>query len=97
MNINIINQYFNDNVVKLVSKKYNKAKLILAFNVFAHTSSVYDFINRVKKILDKDGYFIFEAQYLGYIYKRFILVHFFMNICLIIQLPTYIKCSRDLI
>ena len=32
MNINIINQYFNDNVVKLVSKKYNKAKILFAKN-----------------------------------------------------------------
>jgi len=51
--------------------------MIFAFNVFAHTRSVGEFIKCIKMLLDNDGIFIFEAQYLGDIYNKFILGTFF--------------------
>ena len=75
--IKIINRYFDDQSVNLILNFPKKAKIVTAFNVFAHTPNLSKFIERVKKILDKEGVFIFEAQYLGDIFEKFILGTFF--------------------
>ena len=69
--------YFDNKTVQKIKKKYKKAKIILAFNVFAHTPSMIDFVKCVKKILDIKGIFIFEAQYLKDILENDILGTFF--------------------
>ena len=51
--------YFDNKTVQKIKMKYKKAKIILAFNVFAHTPSMMDFVKCVKKILDRKGIFIF--------------------------------------
>lgn len=75
--ISHLNEYLSLKIVPKIISKYEKAKLIFAFNVFAHTRSVKDFIKCIKNLLSDDGVFIFEAQYLGEIYKKFILGTFF--------------------
>lgn len=69
--------YFDNKTVQKIKMKYKKAKIILAFNVFAHTPSMMDFVKCVKKILDRKGIFIFEAQYLKDILQKDILGTFF--------------------
>lgn len=56
--------YFEDNVVKKINKKYGKAKIITATNVFAHISKVNSLIKNIKKCLKHDGIFISESHYL---------------------------------
>ena len=56
--------YFDENVVKSVIKKYGKAKIITATNVFAHITEVNKLIKNIKKCLKTDGIFISESHYL---------------------------------
>lgn len=70
-------KYFDKNCCELVLKAFQKPKVITAFNVFAHTPSMNDFVKNVKKILHEDGIFVFEAQYLGDIINKNILGTFF--------------------
>tara|TARA_B100001057_G_C22804064_1_gene932615 strand:+ start:487 stop:1722 length:1236 start_codon:yes stop_codon:yes gene_type:complete len=62
--INTIIRYFNNSTTKYVLKKYGKAKLISATNVFAHIDNIENVIRNINKILDKDGVFVSESHYL---------------------------------
>ena len=64
-NIDIINDYFNVDVSLKIRKKYGKAKVILANNVFAHISEIRNTAESVSSLLEDDGVFIFEVHYLG--------------------------------
>lgn len=57
-------EYFNEKSTKIVLKKYGKAKLITAANVFAHIEHVHQVVENVKNLLTKDGVFISESHYL---------------------------------
>ncbi len=70
-------KFFNDKTSNLILKKYQKPKIITAFNVFAHTPSMTNLVKNIKKILHPDGLFIFEAQYVGDVLKNNILGTFF--------------------
>ena len=75
--IKVLNHYLTKKIIPNIISKHGKAKMIFAFNVFAHTRSVGEFIKCIKLLLDDDGIFVFEAQYLGDIYNKFILGTFF--------------------
>ena len=57
-------RYFDNSAASYVLKKFGKAKLITATNVFAHIDDVEQVIKNIKKILDKDGVFVTESHYL---------------------------------
>jgi len=57
-------RYFDKPTAKLVLKKYGKAKIITATNVFAHIENVSELMENILKILQKDGVFISESHYL---------------------------------
>lgn len=57
-------RYFDNSATSYILKKFGKAKLITATNVFAHIDDVEQVIKNIKKILDKDGVFITESHYL---------------------------------
>ena len=57
-------KYFNFNTANLILKKYKKAKIITATNVFAHIDSLDEIVKSVKRCLSKDGIFITESHYL---------------------------------
>lgn len=59
-----IQDYFNSKSVEKILKKYGKAKLVTAANVFAHIERPHEVISNIKKILEKDGVFISENHYL---------------------------------
>lgn len=56
--------YFSGEVATKVIKKYGKAKIITATNVFAHIEDINNVIKNIKKILANDGVFISESHYL---------------------------------
>ena len=56
--------YFDESTVKKINKKYGKAKVITATNVFAHITKVNKLIKNIKKCLVEDGIFISESHYL---------------------------------
>lgn len=56
--------YFDNDSSKFIIKKYGKAKIITATNVFAHIDNVNNLISNIKKCLKADGIFISESHYL---------------------------------
>ena len=56
--------YFNNKSAKKILKKYGKAKIITATNVFAHIDNINDIVKNILKTLKSDGIFISESHYL---------------------------------
>ena len=57
-------KYFDRNTANLIQKKYGKAKIITATNVFAHIDNITELMKNVLKVLKNDGVFITESHYL---------------------------------
>ncbi len=62
--INTLIRYFDKSATNYILKKYGKAKLITATNVFAHIDNIEALMKNIIKVLDKDGVFISESHYL---------------------------------
>ena len=62
--IKTIIKYFDKSTCNIILKKYGKAKLITATNVFAHIDNVDQLMKNINKIIKKDGVFITESHYL---------------------------------
>ena len=56
--------YFDNKTVKKILRKYGKAKIITATNVFAHIDNINQIVKNVLRTLDNDGIFITESHYL---------------------------------
>ncbi len=59
-----IPEYFSNKTVEKIIEQHGKVDVVTAFNVFAHSDGLKDILDNVKKLLNKDGEFIFEIQYL---------------------------------
>lgn len=57
-------KYFNLKTAKYIFKKFGKAKIVTATNVFAHMDKLQEIIDSVKFCLETDGIFITESHYL---------------------------------
>lgn len=62
--IETIPEFWNEAVGKRLAEDYGPAKVITAFNVFAHVPDVQGFVKGVKHMLDPRGYFIIESPHL---------------------------------
>ena len=62
--INTLIRYFDKTAVKLILRKFGKAKIVTATNVFAHIDDINSLMRNITKILDKNGIFIVEVHYL---------------------------------
>jgi len=60
----IINDFFDLDTAKHISKKYSKMNIICANNVFAHVSALDSMVDGIYNLLNDDGIFIFENAYL---------------------------------
>jgi SAM-dependent methyltransferase len=56
--------YFNKKTSFAIIKKYGKAKIITATNVFAHIDDINSIVRLILKTLKEDGIFISESHYL---------------------------------
>jgi hypothetical protein len=63
-------KYFDKKTSLNILKKFGKAKLITATNVFAHIEDVNSLMKNILNILDKDGVFITESHYLVTLIKE---------------------------
>lgn len=59
-----IDNFFSYALAKKISKKYGKAKIIVANNTVAHINDLHDMARGVMRVLEGDGVFVFEAPYL---------------------------------
>ena len=57
-------RYFDKSTSNLILKKFGKAKIITATNVFAHIDDLDTLMKNILKILHNDGVFISESHYL---------------------------------
>jgi hypothetical protein len=57
-------RYFDKKTANIIKKKYGKAKIITATNVFAHIDKITELMNNVLKVLKNDGVFVTESHYL---------------------------------
>lgn len=62
--INTICSYFNISTLLEILSKYGRASVVTASNVFAHSDKLSDIILDVFDLLNEDGVFIVEVQYL---------------------------------
>ncbi len=62
--ISTLLKYFNLKTSEHIVKKFGKAKIITATNVFAHIDNLNEIMVGIKNCLDKDGIFISESHYL---------------------------------
>lgn len=62
--IKTIEGFFNEKTVKKILKDYGKAHIITATNVFAHINDAPALAKNIANILDKNGVFVSESQYL---------------------------------
>jgi len=59
-----IQDYFTKELSLKIIKKYGKAKIITATNVFAHMDNILKLLLSIKKLMKKEGIFITESHYL---------------------------------
>ncbi len=57
--------FFDEDIAGKIFKKYGPAGIITANNVLAHTDNIHGIISGVKKLLDENGVFVFEVQYIA--------------------------------
>lgn len=62
--IHTLLRYFDNKTANIILRKFGKAKLITATNVFAHIDDVNAVMKNIIKILDKGGVFVSESHYL---------------------------------
>lgn len=63
--VNIINDFFNEQVAEQIIARHGKADMIVANNVFAHIPDIQGVTRAVRYVLNDSGVFIFEVHYLG--------------------------------
>ena len=63
-------KYFDDGLVKLLSKNSNKFDLIFSANTITHISNIKKVLNNIKKILSYKGVFILEEPSFLECYKK---------------------------
>ena len=56
--------YFSKDLSKNIIKKYGKAKIVTATNVFAHIDNIDEVLHSIYNLLENDGIFISESHYL---------------------------------
>jgi predicted TPR repeat methyltransferase len=62
--IETINNYFNSDVVNDIINTHGQASLVTASNVFAHSDKLVDITKSAFKLLNDEGSFIVEVQYI---------------------------------
>jgi hypothetical protein len=60
----VIKEFFSKKVSMQIVKKYGKAKIVTATNVFAHVDDITSFVKGLPPLLADDGVFVIEAPYL---------------------------------
>lgn len=64
------NNFFTDKIARIIKGNEGKAKLITCNNTFAHIDDLDEIVKGVKTLLDKDGLFIIEVQYLPTVMEK---------------------------
>jgi hypothetical protein len=68
--IEVIQDFFTEQVAKDITNQHGKAKAVTMTNVFAHMATLGEVMRGLDQLLDEDGIFITESQYLLDILER---------------------------
>ncbi|MBP7006513.1 MAG: class I SAM-dependent methyltransferase [Candidatus Pacebacteria bacterium] len=68
--VRTIPEFFNTKTAKTVLRRFDKANIITANNVLAHTDNLHEILKGTKLLLDENGVCIFEVQYLYDLIKK---------------------------
>jgi methylation protein EvaC len=63
--INIINDFFTEDVAQDIVQIHGQVDMVVANNVYAHIPDIQGITHAVRDVLSDDGVFIFEVHYLG--------------------------------
>ena len=58
-----IDTFLNEDSSNKILKKYGKARIITANNVFAHVDNLKGMLSSIKKLMDKNSLYVFEVSY----------------------------------
>ena len=75
--INTIADFLSIGLADKITSRYGQAKLVTAFNVFAHTDDLEGMVKSIRSLLSPDGIFVFEVSYLQNIIDDMLLGTFF--------------------
>jgi hypothetical protein len=62
--LEVITEFFDENLGKVIQQSHGGAKIITATNVFAHVDNIHSFAFGIKELLAEDGVFVLEFPYL---------------------------------
>ena len=61
--VEVVNDYFNDDLARSTRSKYGPAKIIVTTNTFNHIDDLHGFVQGVRTLLADDGIFIIEVPH----------------------------------
>jgi SAM-dependent methyltransferase len=61
--VNTIPEFFTSTIADQIIATTGNAKIICANNVFAHADNIEDIVKGIRKLLSKEGVFVFEVSY----------------------------------
>ena len=68
--VETIQDFFTESLAQNMVKEYGRAKVVTMTNVFAHMATLGEVMRGIDRLLDKDGIFMTESQYLMDILQR---------------------------
>lgn len=71
--------FFTDDMAKKTAEAYGRPDVIVASSVFTHLDDPHTFIEAVKMLLDPQGKFIIEVEYIGNIIKKTQFERFYLD------------------
>ena len=74
-----ITAFFNEAVAEQIVKEYGKPTAIVASSIFTHLENPHEFIQGVKKLMDDNGSFIIEVEYIGDILRDIKFERFYLD------------------
>jgi methylation protein EvaC len=71
--------FFDEPTALKIKKEYGAPDVVVASSIFTHLEDPHTFIDDVKKMMDKDGRFIIEVEYIGSIIKKVDFERFYLD------------------
>lgn len=68
--IETIGEPLSPKIAAEIRAKYGPAAIITAFNVLAHSDDLHSMVRAIQSMLDSNGVFVFEVQYLRDVYEK---------------------------
>lgn len=71
--------FFDQATAERIAEQYGKPDVVVASSIFTHLENPHQFIEDVKQLIDEDGEFIIEVEYIGNILKEIQFERFYLD------------------